>query len=98
MINISKLEIIGVGGKEIVHCSDMSYEVEGNTLKVYLTKDFLPLELTPLIDKEYTEEEKRILLKSVGELSSDEYEVLKDIFLRKGLTPPIIIKQGDING
>lgn len=53
MNNISKLELIGVGGREIVHISDMSYEVEGNTLKVFLTKDdILPLELTPIMDKE----------------------------------------------
>lgn len=51
MNNISKLELIGVGGKEIVHNSNMSYEVDGTTLKVYLTDDFLPLELTPLIEK-----------------------------------------------
>lgn len=50
MINISKLELIGVGGKEIVHNSDMQYEVEGSTLKVYLTDDFLPLELTPIME------------------------------------------------
>ena len=45
---------------------------------------------------EYTAEEQRILSKPVGELTEKEYEVLKDIFIRKGLNPPIIIKQGNM--
>ena len=45
---------------------------------------------------EYTDEELRILTKAVGELTREEYEVLKNIFIRKGLTPPIIIKQGNM--
>jgi hypothetical protein len=36
-----------------------------------------------------------ILSKPVGELTPDEYEILKDIFIKKGLTPPIILKAGD---
>lgn len=43
---------------------------------------------------EYTAEELRILSKPVGDLSAEEYEVLKDVFIRQGLTPPIIIKGG----
>lgn len=49
MINITKLEIIGDGEREVVHCSDMTYEQDGNTLKVYVTKEhqgeLLPLEM-----------------------------------------------------
>lgn len=46
---------------------------------------------------EYTEEEKRILSKPVGELTPKEFKVLKDIFIKKGFTPPIIIKGGVID-
>ena len=44
---------------------------------------------------EYTDEEKIILSKPVGELTPKEYEVLKDIFIKKGFNPPIILKAGD---
>jgi hypothetical protein len=45
---------------------------------------------------EYTKEEERILNTPVGELNEKEYEILKDIFIRKGMNPPIIIKQGNM--
>jgi hypothetical protein len=41
---------------------------------------------------EYTAEEVRILTKAVGDLSREEFEVLKNIFIKKGLNPPIILK------
>lgn len=46
---------------------------------------------------DYTIEEKRILSLPVGELTKDEFEVLKDIFVKNGFSPPIIIKGGVID-
>ena len=52
---ISKLIIVGVGEREIVSHGDMSFQLDGTVLKVYLApqeKSILPLELSPLLDKE----------------------------------------------
>lgn len=53
MDKISKLIIVGVGEREIVSAGDMSCELDGSVLKVYLTPEskVLPLELQPLLDK-----------------------------------------------
>jgi hypothetical protein len=56
MNKISKLEIIGEGEREIVYFDDMSYELQGNTLKVYITKanqeKLIPMDTTSLLEKE----------------------------------------------
>jgi hypothetical protein len=58
MEDVSKLQLIGDGEREIVYFDDMKYEVEGKTLKVYLTKqnqsNLIPLDTTSL----HKEEEK----------------------------------------
>jgi HJR/Mrr/RecB family endonuclease len=53
------------------------------------------LMLTKSKINEYTEEEMKILSKPIGELSPEEFEILKNIFIRKGFSPPIILKAGD---
>jgi len=54
MESVSKLQLIGEGEKEIVYFDDMKYEVEGKTLKVYLTKpnqgNLIPLDTTSLTE------------------------------------------------
>jgi hypothetical protein len=53
MDKISKLVIVGIGEREIVSAGDMTYELDGSILKVYLAPEskLLPLELTPIMGK-----------------------------------------------
>jgi len=58
MEKISRLEIIGTKGREVIHYSDMSYDIQdnGRTLKVFISAEHedevLPLKTEELIPKE----------------------------------------------